>query len=100
MNKIISNHPFIPVVDNETREIHYVQYCAFVFCDPLTDTQIAMIEKNTDLIFKKVDRGFFIAHFLDQTDWAKKMNIYISYVYPPFPHEYPEELNPKHVIIH
>ena len=62
------NHPYIPVKDKNTEETIKVQRCAYVFKDPLSDIEIAMIEKDNNLIFKRIDRGYFIAHFLDNAD--------------------------------
>lgn len=94
------NHPYIPVKDKKTGKVIKVQRCGFVFKDPLSDVAIAMIEKDKDLILNKVERGYFISHFLDDANWASRLGIVITNVYPPMDSEFPLELSPKDVLLH
>lgn len=98
-DNLVPGHPYIPVVCSKTGRTIKVQRCAFVFKDPLTEVEITMIEKDGGLILSKVDRGFFISHFLDEADWARRLGIKITMTYPVLDHEYPYNLSKDKVYI-
>lgn len=94
------NYPHITTEDSKTRKSIKVHRCAYVFKDPLTDIEIAMIEKDEDLILKKVERGYFISHHLNDANWARRYNITISRIYPPREDEYPTSLLQEVIALH